>query len=119
MKRLTEMKSLKYLFFFIALAGLTQNEILAQCGGSYVPDGDEFACGNPGYPCCQVSNACNGTNYPACNNYDPDYTATGGCDLSCAPIDNGVLFLLIGGGLFGGLTIMRRRETVLLPIHSK
>ena len=113
------MKSLKYLFFLIALAGLTQNETLAQCGGSYVTDGGEIPCGDANLPCCQVYNACNGTNYPACNNYDPDYSATGGCDLSCAPIDSGVLFLLIGGGLFGGLMIMRRRKTGLVPIHSK
>ena len=45
--------------------------------------------------------------------------ATGGCDMSCTPIDSGVLFLLIGGGLFGGFMIKRRRETELMPLAAK
>ena len=44
---------------------------------------------------------------------------TGGCDMSCTPIDSGVLFLLIGGGLFGGFMIKRRRETELMPLAAK
>lgn len=112
------MKSLKYLLFLISIAAFTQNESLAQCGGSYATDGDEIPCGGQN-PCCVVYNACNGTNYPGCNNYDPDYSATGGCDLSCTPIDSGVLFLLLGGAAFGGFMIIRRREQNLLPIPAK
>lgn len=85
----------------------------AQCGGSYTTDGDEIPCGDPMFPCCAIWNACNGHGYPSCNNYDPDYSSTGGCDLSCAPIDSGVLFLLIGGAAFGGMMIVRRRQEAL------
>ena len=46
------------------------------------PDGDEMPCGEPGIPCCSEPFACNGPNSP-CNNYDPDFQDTGGCDLSC------------------------------------
>ena len=116
------MKSLKYIVLFAALLGFTQNESLAQVcygGGSYQTNGNEIPCGeDDDFPCCAVYNACNGSSY-GCQNYDPDYSATGGCDLSCAPIDNGVLFLLLGGGLFGGFMIKRRRETELLPISAK
>ena len=116
------MKSLKYIVLFAALLGFTQNESLAQVcygGGSYQTNGDEIPCGeDPMAPCCQVYNACNGPAF-GCQNYDPDYSATSGCDLSCAPIDNGVLFLLLGGGLFGGFMIKRRRESELLPISAK
>jgi hypothetical protein len=85
------------------------------------PDGDEIGCPNGMNNCCQTDNACNGPNSPigAAWNYDPDYSGTGGCDLSCAPIDSGVLFLLIGGGLFGGFMIKRRRETELMPLAAK
>ena len=55
--------------------------VLAQCG-SYTPNGNEIPCGDPIFTCCEVSGACNGPG-TACNNYDPDYAATGGCDLSC------------------------------------
>jgi len=115
------MKSLKYFVLFAALLGFTQNESLAQCGGSYSTSGNEIPCGDDDFPCCAVYNACNGSRYASggCHNYDPDYSGTGGCDLSCAPIDNGVLFLLLGGGLFGGFMIKRRRETELLPISAK
>ena len=41
-----------------------------------------FSCGDPNISCCQIEGACNGPG-SACNNYDPDYAATGGCDLSC------------------------------------
>jgi len=85
------------------------------------PNGGEIPCPNGMNNCCQTYNACNGPYSPigAAWNYDPDYSATGGCDLSCAPIDSGVLFLLIGGGLFGGFMIKRRRETELMPLAAK
>ena len=81
--------------------------------GGYVEDGDEIDCIDG--PCCTVWNACNAT----CYNYDPDYSATGGCDLSCAPIDSGVLFILIGGGLFGAFMLNRRRELELVTEEVK
>lgn len=85
------------------------------------PDGDESPCPNGMDHCCQIDNACNGQYSPigAAWNYDPDFSGTGGCDLSCAPIDSGVLFLLIGGGLFGGFMLKRRRETELMPLAAK
>ena len=67
------------LFFLVALA--MPFGVLAQCG-SYTPNGNEIPCGDPIFTCCEVSGACNGPG-TACNNYDPDYAATGGCDLSC------------------------------------
>ena len=79
--------------------------------GNYTTDGDENTNRGMG-TCCQVWNACNGP-YSPCYNYDPDYSATGGCDLSCAPIDSGVLFLLLGGAAFGGMMIVRRRQEAL------
>jgi len=114
------MKSFKYFSLCVCLVSFISGDAIAQCGGSYTDaNNNAIGCGNPTFPCCQVSNACNGTDYPGCNNYDPDYSATGGCDLSCAPIDSGVLFLLIGGGLFGGFMIKRRRETELLPLAAR
>ncbi len=81
--------------------------------GSYTTDGDENTNCTMG-TCCNVWNACNGP-YSACHNYDPDYSGSGGCDLSCAPIDSGILFLLLGGAAFGGTMIARgrRRELIL------
>lgn len=64
------------LLFSIGLDSL----VIAQCG-NYLTDGDEFYDCETG-PCCEVSGACNGPGTD-CYNYDPDYTATGGCDLSC------------------------------------
>ena len=88
--------------------------------GSYTTDGDENTNCGMGI-CCSVWNACNGPNSP-CYNYDPDYgpdgTNTGGCDLSCAPIDSGVMFLLIGGAAFGGAILMRRRREALEVIKN-
>lgn len=84
-------------------------------GGSYSTDGDEVACIGQA-PCCLVWNACNGP-YSPCPNYDPDYSGTGGCDLSCAPIDSGILFLLLGGGLFGAFMISRKRDRELAVQH--
>jgi hypothetical protein len=34
--------------------------------------------------------------------------------MSCTPIDSGVLFLLLGGGIFGGTLIARNRRRELL-----
>lgn len=98
-------------FSFIAIINIESNA--QACWGSYTTDGDEIPCGDPDFPCCTVYNACNGTASP-CNNYDPDYSANGGCDLSCTPIDSGVLFLLLGGAAFGGLMIVRRRKEDLV-----
>ena len=106
------MKKVLLMLLVGGFISILSNEVYAQCGGSYTTDGDEIPCGDPMNPCCTVYNACNGTNYPSCNNYDPDFSATGGCDLSCTPIDSGVLFLLLGGAAFGGMMIMRRREHV-------
>ena len=80
--------------------------------GGYQTNGGETPCGDPSFPCCSVWDACNGP-YSGCNNYDPEYSADGGCDLSCTPIDSGVLFLLLGGAVFGGMMIMRRRQEAL------
>jgi hypothetical protein len=80
------------------------------------PDPDptnNIACPNGMNQCCQVHNACNGPYYGNWN-YDPDFSGTGGCNLSCAPIDSGVLFILIGGGLFGAFMLNRRRELELV-----
>ena len=84
------------------------------------PNGNETPCPNDDNNCCQIDNACNGQYSPigAAWNYDPDYSATAGCDLSCTPIDSGVLFLLLGGAAFGGFLIMRRRETDLIPTRA-
>lgn len=99
--------------------GLASSQCTYQ--NSCQPDGDEFPCPNRDDNCCQIDNACNGQYSPigAAWNYDPDFSGTGGCDLGCAPIDSGVLFLLIGGGLFGGFMIKRRRETELMPLAAK
>ena len=54
----------------------------AQVCNATVTSGNEFACGNPQFPYCTVLGACNGPN-TACNSFDPDFSSTGGCDLSC------------------------------------
>jgi len=69
-------------------------------------------CPNDNFPCCQTWNACNGPYYGSWS-YDPDFSGTGFCDLSCTPIDSGVLFLLLGGAAFGGMMIIRRRQEAL------
>ena len=89
--------------------------VAAQCGiGGYVENGNEEPC-STGNPCCLNPAACNAD----CNNYDPDYAATGGCDLSCMPIDSEVWFLLIGGAVFGGFMLNRRRELELVAEEVK
>ncbi len=114
------MKRFKYLLLLLVVALMSMTDSTAQCtyGGSYVTDNDEIPCGDAQFPCCQIWSACNGPGF-GCANYDPDYSADGGCDMSCTPIDSGVLFLLIGGGLFGGFMIKRRRETELMPLAAK
>ena len=49
------------------------------------PNGNETPCPNPNNNCCQIDNACNGQYSPigAAWNYDPDFSGTAGCDLSC------------------------------------
>ena len=110
------MKLVKLLCITLCFVAFTLNEGYAQCSycdcGSYVADGDENTTCIQG-SCCTVWNACNGP-YSPCHNYDPDYSVTGGCDMSCTPIDSGVLFLLLGGGIFGGTIIARNRRRELL-----
>ena len=94
-----------------------------QCAGNYSecqPDGDETPCPNGMNNCCEIYNACNGPYVPLerLGTMTLTLRRTGGCDLSCAPIDSGVLFLLLGGAAFGGFLIMRRRETDLIPTRS-
>ena len=64
-------------------------------------------------PQCTIYNACNYLN--VC---DPATCATCDaatmCDMACTPIDSGVLFLLIGGGLFGAYLLMDRRKKLEL-----
>lgn len=69
-------------------------------------------CPNDLFPCCQTWNACNGPYYGSWS-YDPDFPDDGFCDLSCTPIDSGVLFLLLGGAAFGGAMIARNRRREL------
>ena len=99
---------------FLASSSVSWSQLHPNDCNATVTSGNEIPCGDPQFPCCTVYNACNGT-MTACNNYDPDFSATGGCDLSCTPIDSGVLFLLLGGAAFGGLMIVRRRkESIVL-----
>ena len=111
---------MKKVLLFLLVCGffaVDPSTVYSQCTGwgGYVADGDEIPCGTgfPSPPCCEVYNACNGP-LSGCNTYDPeDYPSTNGCDLSCTPIDSGVLFLLLGGAAFGGMMIMRRRQEAL------
>jgi len=120
------MKKLKQILLIASVFSLVASASHAQCGGSYDTNGNETP-NSAQSPGCDVYNACNGSVFAGntgyggmpCYNYDPDYSGTGGCDLSCAPIDGGVLFLLFGGAVFGGLMIMRRRETNRLLIPSQ
>ena len=102
--------------FVCAGISISPMTVRGQVCNSTVTSGNEIACGNPQFPCCAVESACNGT-ATACNSYDPDFSATGGCDLSCTPIDSGVLFLLVGGAAFGGMMIVRRRREALEVIR--
>ena len=117
-----EMKNLSLLILLLGTF-LASQTMMGQCWGGYTPSTLANDCdpgwqpGQPGAPCCATYKACNSYASP-CPTYDPDYSATGGCDMSCTPIDSGVLFLLIGGAAFGGFLIMRRRETDFIPIRS-
>jgi len=117
------MKNLSFLILLSAALVLSVSMQGQSCWGGYVPSNDAIDCapgwtpGSPAGPCCATYKACNSYASP-CPTYDPDYSATGGCDMSCTPIDSGVLFLLIGGAAFGGFLIMRRRETDLIPTRS-
>jgi len=112
------MKILSFLLLMVAAPSLVISQGGYQSGSQ--PNGNETPCPNDDNNCCQIDNACNGQYSPigAAWNYDPDYSATAGCDLSCTPIDSGVLFLLLGGAAFGGFLIMRRRETDLIPTRA-
>ena len=67
----------------VCILALNPQIIRAQtgCPGGYITDGDETPCGSE-IPCCLVPYACNGPN-SGCNNYDPDFASTNGCDMSC------------------------------------
>ena len=112
------MKIVSFLLLMIAAPSLVISQCTYQNGCQ--PNGGEIFCPNGMNNCCDIYNACNGQYSPigAAWNYDDEYSLTGGCDLSCAPIDSGVLFLLLGGAAFGGFLIMRRRETDLIPTRS-
>jgi len=98
-----EMKlGIAFLFLIFSIAAL-----YSQCGSDCIPCSE-------GMPCCTVYNACNAYS-TYCFDCDSYYGTNGvGCDLSCAPIDSGVLFLLFGGAAFGGATIARSRRRELL-----
>lgn len=110
------MKQVAQIVLVLVIGFAFPSVLSAQCTGygGYQENGNEIPCAEGG-PCCTVYNACNAP----CNNYDNDFFATGGCDLSCAPIDSGVLFILIGGGLFGAFMLNRRRELELVTEEVK
>ena len=84
----------------------------SQCGSDCVPCSE-------GMPCCTVYNACNAYE-TFCFDCDTYYGTNGvGCDLSCAPIDSGVLFLLLGGAAFGGLMLVRNRRHELTLVQER
>ena len=70
---------LTFLSCFVVLS------ISAQVCNATVTSGNESPCWDAAWPCCTALGACNGPN-TACNNYDPDFSATGGCDLSCVGV---------------------------------
>ena len=105
------------IFLTVASQGFTQ----PACPGGYVASDEAIPCAGFGYPCCHIYNACNGP-YSGCNNFDPECDGcdeTTGCDLSCTPIDSGVMFLLLGGGLFGAVMLQRRKELELVMERAK
>lgn len=118
------MKNLSLLIVLLGTFLASQTMMGQSCWGGYTPSTNAMDCdpgwqpGDMGSPCCAVYKACNSYASP-CPTYDPAYSGTAGCDMSCTPIDSGVLFLLIGGGLFGGFMIKRRRETELMPLAAK
>ena len=107
---------MKFRLYALVIGGLS---LVATSAFAQDPDpSNNHPCPNSNFPCCQTWNACNGPYYGNWS-YDPDFESTGFCDMSCTPIDSGVLFLLLGGGLFGGMMLMRRRESDLTPLVSK
>jgi hypothetical protein len=110
------MKQFAQIVLVLAIVFAGPSVLSAQCSGlgGYVESGNEIPCSEGG-PCCTVYNACNAP----CNNYDNDFPLTGGCDMACTPIDSGVLFILIGGGLFGAFMLNRRRELELVTEEVK
>lgn len=62
--------------------------------------------------CCSDPSACNGPGGPDGWSYDPD--SGNGCYYNCIPIDSGLLFLLLGGGMFGAFLINRQRNQELI-----
>ena len=103
MKRL--LNTLSVLLIVLAATFNTQQLWSQTCGN------DCIACIEGG-PCCTVFNACNAYS-TYCYDCDTYYGTTDvGCDLSCAPIDSGILFLLIGGLLFG-INLIKRST----PVH--
>lgn len=113
--RIYSIASMRWFVLMVSAMFVMSTSSNAQVCNATVTSGNEIPCGSTQFPCCPVYNACNGTT-TACNNYDPDFSGTGGCDLSCTPIDSGVLFLLLGGAAFGGMMIMRRRHEALEAI---
>jgi hypothetical protein len=118
------MKNFSILMLLFGALLFASESYAQSCWGGYTPSTNAIDCASgwtpstPNGPCCATYKACNSYASP-CPTYDPDYSATGGCDMSCTPIDSGVLFLLLGGAAFGGFMIMRRRETNLLPIPAE
>lgn len=108
---------MKRLFFLVLAVCFTLTVVHGQYDpsvcGFYTTNGNEIPCGQP-QKCCNVSGACNGPDSPF-QNYDPDYGATAGCAIPPpgTPLDSGALFLLMGGAIFGGMMITRRRKDEL------
>jgi hypothetical protein len=101
---------LKGIAIIAFLLGPTEQVFSQSCP----PPGENECSTEPGaaFPCCTVWDACNGP-YSVCQTYDPAWSHEDGCDLSCTPIDSGVLFLLLGGAAFGGMMIVRRKRESL------
>ena len=76
----TDMKHLLTIISCFAVLSIS-----AQVCNATVTSGNESPCWDAAWPCCTALGACNGPN-TACNNYDPDFSATGGCDLSCVGV---------------------------------
>ncbi len=90
----------------------TSTNAIAQTCGS-----DCITCIEGG-PCCTVYNACNAYQ-TYCFDCDAYYGTTDvGCDLSCAPIDSGILFLIFGGAMFGML-LLYKNNTRVRPVFGQ